>query len=260
MMVVGLLRPFTYLGLALLIMILGIDEFCTMTIGKGTLRIQKAFAILAGITLLVTAILFCDGTAEARWMSLTLIPLLLIPVSFIFTGGISSTDRLAPVYTSFVYIALPIALSPFLMFRGGEFSGKLLLSVFIMIWLSDTGAYCFGSMLGQRPESKKLAPSISPRKSWWGFWGSIISSALAGLVLNLCHMLDFPLVHCIVLGIIVAALCVCGDLVESMWKRRCEVKDSGNVIPGHGGILDRFDSSFIAIPAVTVYLVLFGLI
>ena len=145
-------------------------------------------------------------------------------------------------------------------FIHGGFSGILLLCFFIMIWSSDVGAFCIGSLLGQKAGSRKLAPKISPHKSWAGFWGGLAFTIATSLILHYTGLLSIPLVHCIVLAVIVHCAGVCGDLLESKLKRKCGVKDSGNLIPGHGGLLDRFDSSMVAIPAGTLYLIIFNLL
>ena len=145
-------------------------------------------------------------------------------------------------------------------FIHGGFSGILLLCFFIMIWSSDVGAFCTGSLLGQRAGSRKLAPKISPNKSWAGFWGGLVFTSAASLILNRTGLLPLPLVHSLGLAVLVHCAGVCGDLLESKLKRKCGVKDSGNLIPGHGGLLDRFDSSMVAIPVGTLYLMIFNLI
>ena len=107
---------------------------------------------------------------------------------------------------------------------------------------------------------KKLFPSISPKKSWAGFWGGLLLSMVAAYVLYLTHLLQYPLVHCLILAAIMNVAGVYGDLFESQWKREAGIKDSGNVIPGHGGLLDRFDSTLFAMPAGVAYLLLMHLI
>ena len=259
-MVGGLMFRAGAFCLMMFIMMGSMEEFIDLTSGKKTVGLQRFLAQLAGVTMLATMTLYCLGDIGIRWASLSLLPLIAIPISFIFSGKIEQMDRLLPVYASLAYIALPISLSPFILFSDGAYSCKLILSLFILIWMSDIGAYCVGTMFGQKPGSRKLAPTISPKKSWWGFRGGIIAGAVSGIVLYFCSMLEFNIVHCIILGIIVPVACVCGDLVESMWKRRYGVKDSGNLIPGHGGWLDRFDSSLAAIPTAAIYLLTFNLI
>lgn len=259
-MVGGLMFRTGAFCLMMFIMIGSMEEFIDLALGKRTVGLQRFLAQLAGVMVLAAMTLYCMGDIGIRWAALSLLPLLAIPISFIFSGKIEQMDQILPVYASLAYIALPISMSPFILFSDGEYSGKLILSLFILIWMSDIGAYCVGTLFGQKPDSRKLAPAISPKKSWWGFWGSIIAGAISGTVLYFCAMLEFNIVHCIALGIIVPVTCVCGDLVESMWKRRYGVKDSGNLIPGHGGYLDRFDSSLAAIPTAAIYLMTFNLI
>ena len=150
--------------------------------------------------------------------------------------------------------------APLMMMDGDVFDGWLLLSFFIIIWASDVGAYCVGTLLGQKSDSRKLAPAISPKKSWWGVAGGVVLGIGASALLSYLTWMPFPMIHCLALGFLVSAAGITGDLFESMWKRHFHVKDSGSLIPGHGGMLDRIDSSLVAIPLAYVYLLAFSLI
>jgi phosphatidate cytidylyltransferase len=141
----------------------------------------------------------------------------------------------------------------------GEFSGMMLLCFFAIIWGTDVGAYLFGITLGQK-YGKKLFPSISPKKSWIGFWGGLFTSALVAVALHYLGLFHFDILHCIIMAVLLCITGVYGDLIESQWKRHYEVKDSGNLIPGHGGLLDRFDSALIAIPIGIIYLVMINVL
>ena len=121
--------------------------------------------------------------------------------------------------------------------------------------LIDNSVYIFGITLGQKYGSK-LFPSISPKKSWIGFWGGLLTSVGVAVVLRLAGLFNFDMIHCIAMAILLCVTGVYGDLIESQWKRHYNVKDSGNIIPGHGGLLDRFDSALIAIPIGIIYLVM----
>ena len=158
-----------------------------------------------------------------------------------------------------MYITLPFSLINILAFQaenGIPTYDKLLpLSVFVFLWINDTGAYCTGSLLGRH----KLFPRISPAKSWEGSIGGgilvLCAAALVGYWANQganSHVLSIP--GWIGLGLTVVIFGTLGDLVESLFKRTLGIKDSGNMLPGHGGMLDRFDSSLLAIPAAVVYL------
>ena len=202
----------------------------------------------------------CFYGMKASYICLSLVPLLLIPMFSVFEGVREDFADLSMLYTGLLYIALPIALSPLIMMDGDIYDGWTMLSFFIVIWVSDVGAYCLGTLFGQKEGSRKLAPEISPKKSWWGFWSGLAFALAAAAGLHFWLWADIPLVHCLVLGAIISVAGVCGDLFESQWKRHYHVKDSGSIIPGHGGMLDRFDSSLVAIPAAAVYLSAFGLL
>ena len=163
-----------------------------------------------------------------------------------------------------LYIALPFSLLNVLAFHQSEagpfsvFDPILPLSVFVFLWINDTGAYLFGSLLGRH----KLFPRISPGKSWEGSFGGAVLVMLVAWgisyltdqysILNIQYSMS-PLAW-VGLGLTVVIFGTWGDLVESLFKRTLGIKDSGSILPGHGGMLDRFDSSLLAIPAAVVYL------
>ena len=259
-MVFGLIWDRAIFGcLFLIILVVALQEFYQMALGK-RFRIQQKLGVLAGAAAFLLVACHCFFGWDIRWLVAALIPLLLIPFSCPLLPNHDDFGDLAYIYVGLLYIALPISLSPLVMMDGEVFDGWFLLSLFIMIWCSDVGAYCIGTAFGQKPDSRKLAPSISPKKSWWGFWGGLAFCVAAAVGLHFLTWLPFPLIHCIALGFIVGIGGVCGDLFESMWKRHFGVKDSGKCIPGHGGMLDRFDSSLVAIPLACVYLSLIGLL
>jgi len=155
-----------------------------------------------------------------------------------------------------MYVALPFSMIPVLGFMTDPGHPTQLyyrfifpLSVFIFLWTSDTGAYCFGSLLGKH----RLFERISPKKSWEGsIGGALVSLGAACIVAHFDHSLTLP--QWLGFALVVVVFGTWGDLVESLLKRQLGIKDSGNILPGHGGMLDRFDSSLLAIPAAVVYL------
>jgi len=254
-----LLNQLAFGALFLVIMTMSLQEFYRISIPE-EFGVQKRIAYLAAAAFFILVYCHCAYFLSTSWMPLLLVLLVAIPVSCIFKKDHSDFGKVSLIYSGLLYIGLPIGLVPFLAFNNGIFYGKLLMSFFIIIWMSDVGAYCLGSAFGQRKGSHKLAPAISPKKSWWGFAGAVFLGSTSAVALHFVSWLSFPLIHCIAIGLIVSVSAVAGDLVESMWKRHWGVKDSGNVIPGHGGMLDRFDSSLIAIPAAAAYLAAFALI
>lgn len=130
---------------------------------------------------------------------------------------------------------------------------ELALGMFVMIWLNDTGAYCVGTLIGRHPLCKRL----SPKKTVEGFVGGLVFCVAAGIVLSCCFRYSvFTLTQYIIYGVVVSLAATFGDLFESLIKRRFGVKDSGSIIPGHGGILDRIDSLLFVGPVTLVYLLL----
>lgn len=255
-----LLNQYLFAAYVIAIMIAMMAEFYRMPFGREKYRFIRALAILSGVVLFCLIFARPAFGMPARYTALAIIPALLVMVSSIFIRDKSEFDKLSIIYTGMFYIAVPLSLSNLLVFRSGSFSGLLILCFFLIIWASDVGAYIFGMAFGQRPGSKKLCPDISPKKSWIGFWGGMLFAVLAALILHWTGLLEAGILHCIVLAVLMDIAGVAGDLFESLWKRHYGVKDSGNIIPGHGGALDRFDSTLFAIPFGALYLALFNLI
>ena len=155
-----------------------------------------------------------------------------------------------------LYIAVPLALTIRLTLVVDPFSsmtqynGLLLLAIFIFIWVNDTGAYLVGSRWGKR----RLAPNISPKKSVEGSIGGLILVLLSAVILRLLLFPELSWLRILLIATVVAVFGTIGDLFESSLKRQAGVKDSGKLIPGHGGILDRIDSLLLAVPAVYLLL------
>ena len=235
-------------------------EFYRITMGKAWRPLQGS-ALVVGVLLFLSANSYFFGSLQLK----TLICLALFCVFALMLESIFlKKDRgdflkTGYIYAGLVYIALPLALSNAVVSRGGEFSGVLMVAFFCIIWASDIGAYCFGMLIGQKLWPAKMCPSISPKKSWAGFIGGLLMAVLAGAVISWTGMVAFPLWHCMIMAALMHVTGVFGDLFESLWKRAAGIKDSGNLIPGHGGLLDRFDSSLFAIPTGVVYLILTGL-
>lgn len=164
----------------------------------------------------------------------------------------SPLTNLAFSYMGQMYIALPLGLMA--MYYTLADGTALLLGMFVMIWLSDTGAYLVGSMIGKH----KLFPRISPGKTWEGFIGGMLFAVGSAFVMKYCFGAFFASTSINTLcgmGLVVCLSATWGDLTESLIKRTLGVKDSGKLLPGHGGILDRIDSLLLVIPASLVYLI-----
>ena len=234
-------------------------EFLQMTCGKNY-WFSQILSILAGATLFTLTYFYKGFNVPGRFVILAFVPVFILMINSLYVKDKSRFDKFSNLYTALIYIAVPWSLLNFAVFSPtGEFSGMMLLCFFAIIWGTDVGAYMFGITLGQK-YGKKLFPSISPKKSWIGFWGGVFTSALVAVILHYVGLFNFDLLHCIIMAVLLCITGVYGDLIESQWKRHYEVKDSGNLIPGHGGLLDRFDSALIAIPIGIIYLVMINVL
>ena len=240
-------------------LIMMMKEFLKMTCGNNY-WFSQILSILAGTTLFLLVFLYRGFNIPGRLVIMAFIPVFVLMVNSLYVKDKTRFDKFSNLYTAVLYIAVPWSLLNFAVFGpDGEFNGVLLLSFFLIIWGSDVGAYIFGITLGQK-YGKKLFPSISPKKSWIGFWGGLAMAVAISVALHYLGMLPFAVHHCVFMAILLNVTGVYGDLIESQWKRHYEVKDSGDIIPGHGGLLDRFDSALIAIPIGIIYLVLWNVL
>ena len=174
--------------------------------------------------------------------------MLIVPTTFVCELWRKSPTPIANLATTFmgiIYVALPMAMVLFIpQLLVGEWSGLAMLAFIGIIWVNDIFAYLVGVTLGKH----RLCERISPKKSWEGFIGGIV--AAMGVALLAAHLLGENMYVWAGLGLVSALAAVAGDLIESMFKRAAGVKDSGAIMPGHGGIMDRFDSCIFVIPVL----------
>jgi phosphatidate cytidylyltransferase len=267
----ALLCSCTFLPLMVVIGLLMMVEYYSMTLGK-RFFIEQVLMIVAATLAFVLSFLTFKIDLDSKYLLLVMIPVLVTCISSIYTstrdlrgdetgGGVSpdTVNSLAHLMMPALYIVTPLILAQFLVFgQEGAYTPWILLSVMILIWLNDVGAYMFGMLLGQRKNSRKLFPSVSPKKSWSGFWGGALITFLISILLYFItrslSILHISWWHWLVMAAIVLVFGLFGDLFESLLKRACNVKDSGNIMPGHGGLLDRFDATLFVIPAIVLYL------
>ena len=250
-----LASPISFTVLFSIISALSIWEFGTIIENTGHVRINKVISVLAGVFLF----LGFGYLGLAPGHNEILIPYLLLMI-YLFVSELYLKHK-HPIHNwaytmlSQMYIALPFALLNVLAYHTSanastsQYNAILPLSIFIFNWVNDTGAYCTGSLLGKH----KLFERISPKKSWEGSIGGGVFSLIASIIM--AHFFPFlSLPEWIGLGLTVVLFGTWGDLTESLMKRTLGIKDSGNILPGHGGMLDRFDSTLMAVPAAVVYL------
>ena len=254
-----LVSPWLFGALQVFVLVAMLLEFYRMTMGTHY-PLSRSFAILAGVTLFVLTFLVAmyPDRLSVKLIGVSILPLLGVMVGSLYTQDKTDFGLFSNLYTGLLYLAVPVSLSNLIVFKGGTFDGSLMLSFFILIWASDVGAYTFGMLLGRN--GKKLFPSISPKKSWAGFWGGMVMAVAAVLILQATPLLPIHWYLAVPMAVLMHIAGVWGDLFESQWKRVCEVKDSGSIIPGHGGMMDRFDSAIFAMPVGTIYLIAVGLL
>ena len=253
-----LLSRWLFAALVVFMTVTMMHEFYRLSIGRRYMGLQW-LGIASGVVLFGLLFAVRSFGMPGHLLGIAIVPVICTMIGAIFTRDREHIGDFAFILAGLVYIAAPLSLSNLVAFReAGTFNASLLLCFFILIWCSDIGAYLFGTAFGQKENSRKLAPHISPKKSWVGFWAGMATCILAALGLSALGLLEIPAAHCCALAAIIHAGGVCGDLFESLWKRHFGVKDSGSLIPGHGGMLDRFDSTLIAMPLGAVYLSLTG--
>ena len=257
-MVCGFLRPEAMIFLFALITGMAIWEYCGLVNDIEGVSVNRFISTVAGVYFFI---------AVAAWRSgivtnfVIFVPYLLT-VIYLFASELYLKNE-HPVhdwaYTmlSQMFIALPLSMINILAFDVQSdgfvhYDMMIPLMLFVFLWVNDSGAYCSGSLFGRH----KLFPRISPGKTWEGSIGGgilvLIVAVVVGYLLGDGHTLSIPM--WMGLGLVVVVFGTLGDLVESLFKRTLGIKDSGNILPGHGGILDRFDSSLMAIPAAVVYI------
>lgn len=248
-------------ALFLVITLLTVNEFSNLIHEYKKTTFSTLLAVVGGgylfFVLYATTHIGIDNTA------LLFAPyILLIVYSFIrqlFSNEGSSLDNYAYFILTQVYAALPFAtlniLSTAGATGGSTYSFILPLSIFIFIWSNDTGAFCCGCTLGRH----KLWERISPKKTWEGFIGGCVVAMIAAYVISI-YFEELTMLQWIGMAIVVVVSGTLGDLIESCMKREMGIKDSGNILPGHGGMLDRFDSTLLAAPSVLIYLSIIGIL
>ncbi len=241
----------------LVVVVLGLVEFYRL-FTTDTISPQLIFGTVGGTLLYISIALVPVGGRSLDFFSVVMFPFL-IPVLFIFLSFILEIWRKKPnpvinislTITGMLYIALPLGLLNMMnmesVVRFLHFPAYLT-GYFVITWLYDTGAYLYGKQFGKHPFFER----ISPKKTWEGTIAGVIVAIAAAVALSFI-VKDILLVHWLMLTALVIIFGTFGDLTESLMKRSLGIKDSGSILPGHGGILDRFDTFLLSAPFVFLY-------
>ena len=272
------INQYTLLILLSVLLFTGLNEFYNILRKSGSFP-AKITGMAAGFILLLSVFLISSGKLENRYLypALLLVFILLFFLLFRKNPGRAAIDAdrhttdkpdltgeicvnascprfssrgtfLATLY-GILYLAIPLSIFPLICFLSGTYDFRLLFGFFIILWTYDSFAYLTGILFGKH----RIYPSISPKKSWEGFAGGLIFAVSVSILIagffNILSKSEWAII-----AVIIVIFGTLGDFFESFLKRRANLKDSGNIIPGHGGILDRFDSVLFSIPAVFLYL------
>ena len=260
-MIGGILHsPLTFGLLFLLITVLSVWEFTGIVNRRADVSVNRMITTVAGGCLFVGFFGYAAGIAGAGVLFVPwLLSILYLMITELYLQRESPLNNWAYTMLAQVYVALPFSLLCLLEFIGsgltvvklteGATGAWLVMAIYLFLWCNDTGAYCVGSLIGKH----KLFPRISPGKSWEGSIGGGVLCIAVSQVIAYYQPILAPM-EWLFFALVVVVFGTWGDLSESLLKRQIGIKDSGRILPGHGGMLDRFDSSLIAIPAVVLYL------
>jgi phosphatidate cytidylyltransferase len=241
----------TFAALFLVITIMGTLEFYKLSEKDGNTHPQKIMGCIASSVLFITNAVYSMTQVNIRVLLFIFPFVFFIFILELFRKKEQPFRNIAVTVLGVIYVALPFTLLNYILTCKGNFAPQILFGFFFILWSNDTGAYLVGSLIGKH----KLFPRVSPGKSWEGCIGGAVLTYLIVILIadwyTIIHLRDWMVIATIL--IVIGTL---GDLVESLYKRSIQVKDSGNILPGHGGVLDRFDSLLMATPFVFTYLYL----
>jgi phosphatidate cytidylyltransferase len=244
-----LLGKSVFASLFLIVTALTIWEFYTLINAGDKASINKPMATVAGLCL-YCSVWFWNFSSEYALLAMAAYLLLClgIVIGELFAQKGNPIHNWAYFFLGQIYVVVPFSMLNLL---SNSFASEFLLALFVLIWTYDSGAYLFGVTLGKH----RLFERISPKKSWEGAIGGLLAACVASLIFAYFSA-SLSVVGWIGLAVLVVIFGTFGDLAESLLKRTFNIKDSGNILPGHGGMLDRFDSLLFATPVVLLYLAL----
>lgn len=251
------IHPIFFLILFCIIIGLTLWEFGGLVKHYENANLQRAVNVLGGVYLFIATFVYANGLTDGKIFLPYLLFIMLTMIAELYYKAPNPINNWAFTLFAQIYCAGTFSMLNFIGAEPGtpgvmSYTPLFIMAIFIFVWLDDTGAYLVGSLIGKR----KLFERISPKKSWEGFFGGLIlvlasSQAFAWFAPEISRLNWLGLATTVVL------FGTWGDLIESLLKRTLGVKDSGHILPGHGGMLDRFDSVMLAVPASYIYIELF---
>ncbi|MFM7731666.1 MAG: phosphatidate cytidylyltransferase [Flavobacteriales bacterium] len=211
--------------------------------------VTKMFGLMMGLFIYVLIFGVFNQYIGARWFWLLGISLPVWACIELLRGGAATAQKMSLTVFGWIYVILPFALLNVMAHPAVAFNHEVLIGTFVILWANDTGAYLIGRWLGKHT----LMPSVSPNKTWEGLAGGVLLAMVVGFTLSQFFS-SLNTEQWLFISVIIAIGGNLGDLLESKFKRDSDAKDSGQLIPGHGGVLDRFDGLLICAPIITVYI------
>ena len=238
------LSGYYFFALALFLGVAGLLEFYRLADGIESVRVPRILGVIGGVLMLTTVFFaYCQKPSQPQLLALNVLYVPLLFICELYRKENTPLRNLSLTVMGWIYMVLPLALLIYV--ESLPLGNRLVLAFFTLIWASDTGAYLVGAFLGRH----KMFERISPKKTWEGFVGGLFFALMTGYVFWQLGLIDvWSLEKWMYVSSTLFIFGVLGDLVESLFKRSLNVKDSGNFLPGHGGVLDRFDSALIAAP------------
>ena len=251
------IHPIFFLILFCIITGLTLWEFGGLVKHYENANLQRTVNVLGGVYLFIATFVYANGLTDGKIFLPYLLFIMLTMIAELYYKAPNPINNWAFTLFAQVYCAGSFSILNFIGAEPGtpgvmSYTPLFIMAIFIFVWLDDTGAYLVGSLIGKH----KLFERISPKKSWEGFFGGLILS-LASSQAFAWFAPEINRMNWLGLAATVVLFGTWGDLIESLLKRTLGVKDSGNVLPGHGGMLDRFDSVMLAVPASYIYIELF---
>lgn len=243
------MSPWAYCGIFFLICMFSILEFYKLS-GLDGLIPLKSWGTLIGLYIfLISFLIEFDILAGKYYYTILPLAACIFFINLYRQNSSKPFTNIAYTFLGIIYVSVPFALLNIIAFYRDAYSYEIILGILLLIWASDTGAYFTGKKFGKT----KLFERVSPKKSWEGFLGGMALNLIIAIILGK-YFSELFIWQWIVIGVIISIAGTYGDLVESLFKRGIEIKDSSHSIPGHGGFLDRFDGLLLSIPFILAFL------
>ncbi len=249
-----IIGKYTFAALFLVISLIALWEFYSIVDLMGH-KPMRYLGILIGTVLFLLVFYICSWNKSLS-VILFIIPVIIAALVLeLYRNQADPIANIALMLFGVIYVSLPLTLFNGLAFYDNqEYTYRIILGFFILLWINDISAYLFGISIGKH----RLFERISPKKSWEGFFGGTVITIIAAYLIGNPFFL-LTRTNWVMIGLIISVAGVFGDLLESLFKRAAELKDSGRILPGHGGMLDRIDSVLLSAPLVFAYLMLINL-